>query len=335
MAFIFNISQFINTINNQRNTITTLKTNLGISTNISFLKSFCSLFDLYVSSSESVIFKLEDIKFKEIYFNNQLKEQYAFLMVSYLNQRSDEFRLDDIKGLLLEKDIIFFILTGQIFKEEYDYSKKFKEVKVQSIFCLDYNKKMKYEDNSNNNVIITQESKTGEIYDLCFKINNHLKFCQISVFKDETDLEKLRKETISLDAIYFDKNKEGLNIGKIDSYSFVIITSFKVFKDYKDCKEKNKHTFFRMKEHCKKNNFEFYIYNYFENKMYRYNEDSDNIDMIGNFFYIEKKISFFDKNLQIYNFIASSKRKISLRSTKNDLLKPFKAYYQPNQETES
>ena len=331
LAFIFNISQFINTINNQRNTITTLKTNLGISTNISFLKSFCSLFDLYVSSSESIIFKLEDIKFKEIYFNNQLKEQYAFLMVSYLNQRSDEFRLDDIKGPLLEKDIIFFILTGQIFKEEYDYSKKFKEVKVQSIFCLDYNKKMKYEDNSNNNVIITQESKTGEIYDLCFKINNHLKFCQISVFKDETDLEKLRKETISLDAIYFDKNKEGLNIGKIDSYSFVIITSFKVFKDYKDCKEKNKHSFFRMKEHCKKNNFEFYIYNYFENDMYIYDEINDNIKKSSNFFEVVTKINMFKDEKQLFEFINSSKKKYSLKST-NNLFYPIENYYQADTE---
>ena len=335
LSFILNISEYITRFNNI-DSFSKLKRNLGIFNDILNLKPFFPLINLYISVKDNTNFNLDGIKFKEIYIYNQLKELYLFYIINYLNQNSSEFFLDDIKGPLLEKDIILSILTGQIKTEKYRNFGGFKEVKVKSIFCLNKDKLEKYEDNSEKNIVITQESKTAELYDFAFKIDNYMKFGQISIFKDINDLEKLIKEAIILDLINFDSNKDELKLGRVDKYSFSLITSINVYNEYSKLEKdkKEKHTFFLMKEHCKKNDLEFYIYNYFENKMYRYNEDSDNIDMIGNFFNIEKKISFFDKNLQIYKFIASSKRKISLRSTKNDLLKPFKAYYQPNQETE-
>ena len=83
-----------------------------------------------------------------------------------------------------------------------------------------------------------------------------------------------------------------------------------------------------MKEHCKKNNFEFYIYNYFENNMYIYNENNGKIEKFNNFFGEVKKIDLFDKNLGIYNFIKSSKKKISFKLIKNNLFYPIENYYQ-------
>ena len=333
LAFILNTSEFINRLNNKKNSIIELKINLGFS-ELLILKPFCPLINFCVSVKNNINFYLDNIKFKEIFIYNKLKELYLSCMITYLNQNSTELFLDDIKGPLLEKDIILSILTGQINTEKYSNHYKFQEVKVKSIFCLNKDKLKDYEDNTKKNIVITQESKTAEFYDFAFKINNNMKFVQISIFKDRNDLEKLSKEAIILDLINFDLNKEKLNLGQVDNYSFAIITSINVYKQYSSLEQddKIKHTFFLMKEHCKKNDLEFYIYNYFENQIYIYNEINDNIEKFDNFFDIGKKINFFDKGLQIYNFIEASNKKISIKLTKSDLLKPFEKYYQSNGE---
>ena len=178
-------------------------------------------------------------------------------------------------------------------------------------------------------MIITQESKTSEFYDFAFKINNYMKFGQISSLKDEKDLEKLSRDAIILDFINFNRNKDKLNLGDVNSYSFALITSINTFNNYKDLdqEKKEKHTFFLMKEHCKKNHLEFYIYNYYENKIYIYNENSGQIEKFDNFFNVVNEIKFFDKNLQLYKFIESSNRKISFKLVQKDLLDPLKQYY--------
>ena len=331
LSLVFNISQLINRINYEKNSIIKLKNDLGIATNISILKRFCPIFNIYASvDSNNIIFKLDDIKFKESFFCEHLKTLYRSNMINYLNINSDDFNLDDIKGPLLEKDIILNILTGQINNDKYNSFRQFKEVKVHSIYCLNYDKEKKYEDNKDKNVVITQESKTAEIYDFAFKINKHTKLGQISIFKDEKDLEKLNKEAIIIDSINFDLKKGKLNIGDINSYSFAIITSISVFLDYIKIDDENKkdHTFFKMKEHCKKNNFEFYIYNYFESNMYIYDEDSKKLVKFNNFFGEVQKLDFFDKNLGIYKYINSSKKKFSIKSTKKNLFYPIENYYQ-------
>ena len=328
----------INSFSSYNNSIIKLKMDLGgISGDISLLKPFCPLINFLVSVENNTIFHIDDIKFKEMIFYNYLKEIYKSIMVNYLNNNSKELYLDDIKGPLLEKDIILNILAGQIKNQKYDNFLNFKEIKVPSIYCLNKNElNSNYEDNKNNNVVITQESKTAEFYDFAFKINknnkNHMKLCQISTFKDLDDLERLNKESIILDIINFDINKEKLNLGKIDSYSFVIITSLNVFNDYNNVKDEKRkdHTFFKMKEHCKKNNFEFYIYNYFENTTYIYNEDKNDIEKFNFFFEDINKIDLYDKDSNIYKFIHSSKKKYSLKFTKNNLFYQIENYYQAN-----
>ena len=83
-----------------------------------------------------------------------------------------------------------------------------------------------------------------------------------------------------------------------------------------------------MEEHCKKNYFEFYIYDYFENNMYIYNNKNDNIEKFDNFFDKVSKINLFDKKLDLYKFINSSPKKYSLKATKRNLLYPIENYYQ-------
>ena len=252
------------------------KIDLGVSSfnDLQILNPFCPLINIYVSIDRNhTIFNIDNIKFKEKFYYNELKNIYIDSIINYLNVKSNELFLNDIKGHLLEKNIILNILTGQINSKIYKNYLNFKEIKIQSLYCLNYNKDINYEDNKNKNVVITQENQTSEFYDFAFKINknnkNYMKFIQISIFKDDIDLSKLNKESITLDLINFNLDKEKLNIGKIESYSFIIITSINVFKDYKKLDDKNKvnNTFFKMKEFCKKNNFEFYIYDYFENEI--------------------------------------------------------------------
>ena len=335
IAFILNIYQIIKKITDEKKSVARLKTNLGIASDIIILKPFLPLINFIVSVNEdNIIFNIDNIKFKEMYFYEFLKEIYKSTMIKYLNTNSNQFYLDDIKGPLLEKDIILNILTGQIDNSKYGKYSYFKEIKVQSIYCLNYDKKINYEDNKINNIVITQENKTAEFYDVAFKIHknnkNYMKFCQISILKDDNDLKKLNKKSIILDIINFDLKKKKLNIGNIDGYSFVIITSMNVFNEYKklDEEKRQNHTFFKMKEHCEKNNFEFYIYDYFENNMYIYDINKNNIEISDDFFEEIKKLDLFDKNLGLYNFIGASEKKLSLKYTRNDLFYPIENYYQ-------
>ena len=335
IAFILNIYQIIKKITDEKKSVARLKTNLGIASDIIILKPFLPLINFIVSVNEdNIIFNIDNIKFKEMYFYEFLKEIYKSTMIKYLNTNSNQFYLDDIKGPLLEKDIILNILTGQIDNSKYGKYSYFKEIKVQSIYCLNYGEKKNYENNQNNNIVITQENKTAEFYDVAFKINknneNYMKFCQISILKDDNDLKKLNKKSIILDIINFDLKKKNLNIGNIDGYSFVIITSMNVFNEYKklDEEKRQNHTFFKMKEHCEKNNFEFYIYDYFENNMYIYDINKNNIEISDDFFEEIKKLDLFDKNLGLYNFIGASEKKLSLKYTRNDLFYPIENYYQ-------
>ena len=337
ILYILNFSKLLNQIKKGDDSITKLKMNLGISSILNILKPFCPIINFCVSVQDYVKFNIDDIKFKEKIFCDIVKEIYKSSMINYLNNNLNELDLNDMKGQLLEKDIILSILTGQIKDNKYNEYLNFKEIKVPSIYCLNKTELNDYEDNKNNNVIITQESKTAELYDFAFKINkkgqNYMKLGQISIFKDMDDLQRLNQESIILDIINFELNKEKLNLGKIDSYSFVIITSINVFNNYKNLNEKKKqinHTFFRMKEHCKKNNFELYIYNYFENNMYIYNENNDDIENCYEFFENINKINLYDKESDLYKFIKCSKKKLSLKLTNKNLLYPIENYYQAN-----
>ena len=339
VVYILNSSKLIEQIKKEDDSFTKLKIDLGISSVLNILKPFCPIINFDVTVKDHSKFNIDDIKFKEKIFCDFLKEIYKSTMVNYLNNNSNELDLNDMKGPSLEKDIISSILTGQINAKKYNdfLNLHFKEIKVPSIYCLNEIELSDYEDNKNSNVIITQESKTAELYDFAFKINkedkNHMKLVQISIFKDMDDLQRLNKESIILDIINFELNKEKLNLGKIDSYSFVIITSINVFNDYKNLKDKKKkinHTFFKMKEHCRKNNFEFYIYDYFENNMYIYNEDNDDVEKFNKFFENINKIDLYDKESDLYKFINCSKKKLSLKLTKKNLLYPIENYYQAN-----
>ena len=82
IAFILNIYQFINKINNDRNEIQKLKMELGIPNDIYILKEYCPFINFNVSVTNHLIFTIESIKFKELIFQNYLKEIYLSHMIT-------------------------------------------------------------------------------------------------------------------------------------------------------------------------------------------------------------------------------------------------------------
>ena len=335
LIILFNISTYIDLKNYEYDEITALKISLSAKKNyLNFLEPFCSIlnFELIDIDNNCII---KDIKFKEALYENILSDHYKSQMINYINKKSNELFLDDIEGSLLEKDIIFNILTEQLKDKKLEKKKNFKKLNVNSLYCLDYNKNIEYPDNSNDNVIIIQDSKTAEMFDFSFKIhdeknNNHMKFLQIITFKSLKDLTKLNQYSVSLDLINFDLKNDALKLGKIQKYSFCIITSIKIYNDFLNLKDKNKekeHTFYNIREHCKKNGFEFFIFDYFRNKMFVL-KDNDKIIECSNFFEIEKAIDLHQNKYNLYNFLKSSNKKLSLKLTKNNLLYPIQNYYQ-------
>lgn len=339
IAVLLNSTTFINQSNIERNEINSFKVNLGYSSHFSFLKFFFQIINLEVSvNGNNTVLTIDDIKFKESIFHDYIKELYLSKMMNYLNQNSNELSLNDIKGPLLEKDIILNILTGQIKDGKYSEFLNFQEIRIDSIFCLNFDKNKNYNNNKNNNVVITQNNKTAEFYDVAFKINrngkNYMKMCQISILKDILDLGKIIKESIALDIINFDLNHQELNIGEIEDYSFSIITSITVYNQYKllTDKDKKRHTYFLMLEHCNKNGFEFFIYNYFTNEIFIPKGENE-IQKIDNFFENTKKIDLLKNNTELYRFINSSKKKYSCKAAKN-LLSPIENYFQADNDNE-
>ena len=76
IAFILNISEYINKLNNdQQKSYRNLKFNLGMPNNLQMIKPFCPLININVSDNENhTIFKIDNIKFKEMFVLNHLKK---------------------------------------------------------------------------------------------------------------------------------------------------------------------------------------------------------------------------------------------------------------------
>ena len=103
IVYIWNSSKLLNQIKKEDDSITNLKMNLGISSVLNILKPFCPIINFYVSVQDNVKFNIDDIKFKEKFFYDFLKEIYKSTMVKYLNNNLNELDLNDMKGPLLEK----------------------------------------------------------------------------------------------------------------------------------------------------------------------------------------------------------------------------------------
>ena len=304
--------------------------------NYKFLMKFIKYIKLDIKKDNNDCLMIKNIKFKSSKIEKVFKEYYKSMLMKYLNSNNNsneniDKNLDelfsDANGIFFEKQIILDILLDKI-KNENKQKLKFEELKVQSIYCMrldDDNVDLsKYK---NKNILITQISKTGEIYDFAIIIDNTVKLYQVSINKPEYKLIKLNKNLIEIDCLY-SKMKVLNRIGEYVNFNFGLIISKNAFLKYLELIKKNdikykKTPYYLMKQYSKENKYEFVIYDLFYNKFYI--EDNSYNLIEYNYFYEfikEKKLNLngYDNIFNIqpeklsikkfckYNFIEKLKK---------------------------
>jgi hypothetical protein len=130
-------------------------------------------------------------------------------------------------------------------------------------------------------IIIIQDSKTGEVYDFGIIVNKKVKLYQVSTNKSKEDLIMLEKNKIEFDCNYM-MNKYLNHFGDYSNFSFGIITSTLTFNNYSKLLKEEKNIlntpYYLMKEHCLKNNYELFIYDLIKHKIYKEDESNNLIE---------------------------------------------------------
>ena len=142
--------------------------------NYKFLKKFIKYIKLDIEKDNNDCLMIKNIEFKSNKIEKEFREYYKSMLMKYLNTKNNsneniDKNLDDlfldVNWIFFEKQIILDILLDKI-KNENKHKLKFEGLKVQFIYCMwldDDNVDIsKYK---NKNILITQISKTGEIYD--------------------------------------------------------------------------------------------------------------------------------------------------------------------------
>ena len=168
--------------------------------------------------------------------------------------------MGNIDGNFFEACVILDILTERI--KSLEKPMGFKKIKVKSLFEFKFKDSFNFEKYKNKNLLIVQESLTGEIFDFAFVIYENgkvlMKLFQVSTKKTKKDLEKLDIGIIELHCFSIQKEFEKYGV-KIDNFSFGIITSKTAFDKYKD-KQNLESSYKIMKDLSEKNNYELLIY---------------------------------------------------------------------------
>jgi len=290
--------------------------------------------NLIISQDNNNCLHITDIKFKNEEIKNKFISNYKNLLLSYLNRDNDENiskLFSDVNGIFFEKQIILDLLLDKI---KSDKDRNFRELNVHSIYCMEFNiNKIDISEYKNKDIIIIQDSKTGEIYDFGIIIDNSIKLYQVSIRKSLQDLLKLNKNLIEVDCNYMMNNCLN-NIGNYQNFSFGIITSISAFNKYAELikektenekegnlnnieKIKNKITktsYYLMKEHCQKNKYELLVYDLNKKKVYIENDSNELIEYDLYKFHIENKLNI--PNLK--SIIELKPKKISIKQFQKD-----------------
>ena len=302
--------------------------------NNDFLMKYIKYINLIISQDNNNCLHITDIKFKNEEIKNKFISNYKNLLLSYLNRDNDENiskLFSDVNGIFFEKQIILDLLLDKI---KSDKDRNFRELNVHSIYCMEFNiNKIDISEYKNKDIIIIQDSKTGEIYDFGIIIDNSIKLYQVSIRKSLQDLLKLNKNLIEVDCNYMMNNCLN-NIGNYQNFSFGIITSISAFNKYAELikektenekegnlnnieKIKNKITktsYYLMKEHCQKNKYELLVYDLNKKKVYIENDSNELIEYDLYKFHIENKLNI--PNLK--SIIELKPKKISIKQFQKD-----------------
>ena len=288
--------------------------------NIDFLMNYIKYIKLIIKEDDNNCLHIEDIDF----INEEIKKKfilnYKNLLIFYLNKKDDEITnslFSDVNSIFFEKQIILDILLDKIKSNK---QRNLKELNVHSIYCMNLDiSKIDFSQYKNKDIILIQDSKTGEIYDFGIIIDNCVKLYQVSTFKSKEDLLKLNKNLIEVDCGYMANNT--LNeINEYNNFSFGIITSTLTFNKYsqlltKKENQKSSSSYYLMKEHCQKNNYELLVYDIKEQKLYVEDDSNKLIEYDIFKFNIKNKLNI----PQLKEIFTIKPKKISIKQIKKDI----------------
>ena len=292
---------------------------------IEIYKIFSDFFTIYcINKSNNII--IENIEFINNKVRDFFNDYYNSIICDYISQNSlgifDNIINTSIEGILLEKQIIFNLISTLFLRK----------IKIERIYCFDDEiKEEKISLNNNDNIIIIQKLDNSPIYDfgIITVLDNipTLKNYQVGLNKDLIELLKLDKDIINLDNEYFIKKIYHYLGIKIQQYSFGIITSKDGYeankykfgnienenkgkiseeKEYmestidkklfgENC-EKTYKNYVVMRDYCKNNCFEFFIFDKNNKKFYLHGENN-NLQAINFTQYKDEKCIIKVKNI--------------------------------------
>ena len=295
------------------------------------------------------------VKFRTNLIKESITNYFYSILCYHLNQNDffKNIKTNSNKGIFIEKQIIFFLISKYL---------NFKKINIDKIYCFDSDINI---DNDQKEIFFFQNLETAPLYDFAIlKTYNNiltLKVYQIGINKSYNALKHLNKEKINIDLRFFIQKINKKLDNKIKKFCFGIITTKEAYDanlknnntnnnifnnedfdlnndddNYNDLlgkEEENDNDYKNykiMKNFCKKNNFEFLI---FEPKKYDFYIENDlNLQKIifNNYiddifcYEINKNYLFMnDDSLNIYKLppLSSDKiqedRKIIISELKN------------------
>ena len=165
-----------------------------------FIKKYIKFINLIVDKNLSnEKSKIIDIEFKNKKLEDEFLKQYENYALSFIetdNKLKEILNLND--GILFESLIISDILTEKIIKNKNWIN--LEKIQVNSLFGLIIDKDLDFEKYKGKNILFTQASKTGEIFDFAILLNIKgsliMKLYQISKNKSTDDFKKLDVDII-------------------------------------------------------------------------------------------------------------------------------------------
>ena len=170
---------------------------------------------------------------------------------------------------------------------------------IEKLYCFDINKNLKIKNLKNKNIFFKQVSSKGEKYDCGFLIyndeNSYIKLYQITKNKNQTELNKLKRNILNLDVEYMSNQLEKIGFNKINKFSFGIISNFNLYSNYLN--NDNKSNFLELRDFCKNQKYEFLLFNFKDLNFY-IEKNHNQIFSTNN----NNEINFSKNNKILYSF---------------------------------
>ena len=244
--------------------------------NLAFLQKYMKFINLVCENeNEEKKVIIKNIKFKNKEIEEEFLKYYENFTINFIqSEKSLKEILNINDGELFENLIILDILTEKIIKDK--NWKNFERIKVKSLFGLSIKDSFDFKKYYNKNIIFTQESMTGEIFDFGILLNKNnnlnMKLYQVSKNKSKEDFLKLNLDIIKLHCLNIQYQLKTL--GTIKNFSFGIITSKSCFEKYSN--DKNKYSEYKiMKNECNERSYELLIYDLIKKEIFIENEKNE------------------------------------------------------------